>query len=146
MNRPSHLGIHRSHVIDRLAQQIEHPPQRRFPHRHRHRRSGIHHFHAAGHTVGASQRHRPHLAAAEMLLHLSGHRNPPALEFCIDLQSIIDTRQVLFRERRIEGRSNHLNDFTLIHLYCSVSDSMPAPRRRLEYPAIPKLSASAAPD
>ena len=38
MDRPTPLRHHRPTIINRIPQQIKHPPQRFFPHRHRHRR------------------------------------------------------------------------------------------------------------
>ena len=74
--RPVLLSFHRAAPVDRLAQQVEHPPKYLRANRHGHRPAGVQDVHAAPQAVGRTQRHAPHTPAAEVLLHLAGQVDP----------------------------------------------------------------------
>ncbi len=57
--------------VDRFAQQVEDPPQRRLAHRHRDRAARVDHLDAAREPVGRVHRHRAHAIVAEVLLDLA---------------------------------------------------------------------------
>ncbi len=57
--------------IDRLAQQVEDPPERHPADRHGDRATGVDHFGAPGQAVGGVHRDRPNAVVAEVLLDLA---------------------------------------------------------------------------
>ena len=57
--------------VDRLAEQVEDPPQRGLADGDRDRGAGVDHLHAACEAVGDVHRHRPHAVIAEVLLDLA---------------------------------------------------------------------------
>ncbi len=72
MDRPA-LGVvcDRFTEVDRLAQQVEDPPQGRAAHGHRDRGSGVDHLAATREPVGRIERDRAHAVIAQVLLHLA---------------------------------------------------------------------------
>src|SRR5439155_1139017 len=82
---PTPLHAHRPAVVDRVAQQVEHPPQRLLAHRHRERPAGVNAVHAAPKPVGRPQRDRPDLAAAQVAGHLADQLDGHAIGGGVDL-------------------------------------------------------------
>src|SRR5579863_5391613 len=73
MNRIALLGFHRSEIVHRLAQHIQHASERRAAHRHRNRFTEVFRIHAAHHALSRLHRHAAHAPFAEMLFNFSYH-------------------------------------------------------------------------
>ena len=71
MNRIVQLGVHRSHLVHRLADHVEHAAQRFGADRHFHRMAQADGFHAAHQAFGGLQRDGAHAALADVLLHFA---------------------------------------------------------------------------
>ena len=108
MDRPAFFDFHRSAIVDRIAQQIEHAAQRCLADGHRHRTAGVDHFHAANHAVGTGQSDAPHAAAAQVLLHFAGEVNFGPLHVGIDRDGVIDLRQMVFGKLHVERGADDL--------------------------------------
>ncbi len=100
VDRPVFFGVDRAAAVDRLAEQVEHAAERRLADRHRHRAAGVDALHAADQAVGAAQGDAADAAAAEVLLHFAGEVDLHALVIGIDLDGVVNRRQVLFGEIR----------------------------------------------
>ena len=71
MNRPQKFGLNLLAAIDRLADDINEPPQRIRADGHRDRRAGIDGLHAAHEAVGRIHRNGADAVLAKMLLHFA---------------------------------------------------------------------------
>jgi IS4 transposase len=67
----SALGVHRAHLVDRLAEHVQHAAERLGPDRHRDRRAEVDRLHAAHHAVGGLHRDAADAVLAEVLLDLA---------------------------------------------------------------------------
>jgi hypothetical protein len=65
------LGIHRAHLVHRLADHVEHPAQRLGTHGHFHGMAQADGLHAAHQALGGLQRDGAHAAFADVLLHFA---------------------------------------------------------------------------
>ncbi len=112
MDRTALFHIDRPPVVHRVPQQVKHPAQRLLADRHGDRPAGVQHFHAPAESVGRAQRHRPHLAAAQMLLHFAGQTDAGAVVLHVDLDGVVDFRQLIFGKLRIKRRADDLRDLS----------------------------------
>ena len=71
MNRVALRGIHRTHLVHRLADHVQHAAQRFLAHRHGHRLAQALGLHAAHQSVGRLQRDGAHAALANVLRHFA---------------------------------------------------------------------------
>ncbi len=110
VDRPALVGVDRAAAVDRLAEQIEHAAQRGLADGHRDRRAGVDALLAADQAVGAAQGDAADAAAAEVLLHLAGQVELDALVLGVDLDGVVDRRQVAFGELDVERRADDLRD------------------------------------
>ena len=108
VNRPALLGLDRTTPVDRISEQVEDPPKGLLADGHRQRRSRVKHVHAADHAVGAAQGHAADTAATEVLLHFAGHLHRHPLDVGLDLQRVVDLRQLVFGKLGIKGRTDDL--------------------------------------
>ena len=113
VDRVMQLGIHRAHFVHRLADDVEHPPQRFRPHRHHHRLAQADSRHAAHQALGGLQRDGADAALADVLLHLADD-----IDGAGDRESLaghadrgIHQRNLSFRKFAVHGRSGHLDHF-----------------------------------
>ncbi len=114
VDRPALLGKDRTEAVDGLADQVEHAAEGLDAHRHAHRRAGVEDGGAALETVGGAQSDGAHAAAAEMLGDLAPERLLDGLAEHraghFDAQGVVDPRQMVFRELRVQGRADDLSD------------------------------------
>ena len=103
-------GVDRAAAVDRVAEQVEDPAQRLAADRHAHRAAGVDHRHAADQAVGRAQGHATDAVAAEVLLDLARQVDLDPLDLALDLQGVVDVRQVPFVELGVERRADHLGD------------------------------------
>ncbi len=83
-------------------------PSVALPDGHRHRGAGIDAFLAADHAVGAAQGDAADAAAAQVLLHFAGEVDLDPLVLAVDLDGVVDRRQMGFGEFDVERRADHL--------------------------------------
>ena len=72
VDRAALVGLDRAALVDRAAEHVHDAPERALAHRHRDRRAGVCHLHAAAQAVGGAERDAAHDAVAELLLDLEG--------------------------------------------------------------------------
>ena len=114
MDRPALRGGDRAiRKVHRFAEDVHDPAERRGPDRHRDRRAGVDHRHAAAHAVGGLHRDRPHAVLPEVLLDLrddvddvAGVRLPGR-----DPDGAVDGGKLPAGEFDVDHGSNHLDDF-----------------------------------
>ena len=75
-------------------------------------RAGIDAIHAAAKAVGAAQRHRPHPAAAQVLLHFADQVHRDAVVGAVDGDGVVDLGKLVLGELGVEGRADDLGDFS----------------------------------
>ena len=110
MNRILALGFDGSHLVDRLADDIDDAAQARLPDRNRNRAPSIFRRHAANHAVRGLQRNRTHAAFAEMLLHFDDDidRCRHIEAFTRDVQRLVNRRLFAFVEFHVDCRTDDL--------------------------------------
>ena len=72
VDRAALVGLDRADLVDRAAEHVHDAAERARADRHRDRRAGVRHLHAAAQAVGGAQRDAAHHAVAELLLDLEG--------------------------------------------------------------------------
>src|SRR5690606_3103486 len=105
---PRFLGLDRADLVDRLAEHVHDPAQRRRTHRHRHRTPGVLGHQVALEAVGGTQRDRAHHAIAELLLHLEGDLR------ALHLQRVVHLRHVVAWELDVDDGADDLDDLALV--------------------------------
>ena len=101
----------RTLLVDRLAEDIENPAQRRLADGHRDGAPRVHDIHAPLHAVGRAHRHGANLGAADVLLHL-GNQVDLAARFGLadKAQRVVDLRQMPRVELHVQHGSDDLDD------------------------------------
>ncbi len=111
MNREMFFGGDRAHVIDRLAQHIEHAAERLLAHGNGDGLAEIVGFHAANQTVGRLHGDGAHTAFADVLRHFGGDidlsRNVVA--FAGYANGVVDLGNVTFGKLDFDGGSGDLD-------------------------------------
>src|SRR5262249_51185908 len=115
MNGIALLGRDRPHAVYRLAHDIEDTPQHLTAHWHGDRLSCILDRHATRQAIGGLHSHSPHGRFAQVLGHLGRDLGILAIHLAVDLQGIVDGRQIAARKLHVHDRSNDLDDFTCAH-------------------------------
>ncbi len=92
VDRPALLGLARSLLVDRAADDREHAPERLAPHRHRDRAAGVERLHPAHHAVGGFHRDAAHPVLAQVLRHLEHHLELAHLARVVHLDGVVDRR------------------------------------------------------
>ena len=112
MDGPLLLGIHRTHVVHRLADDVHHAAQRLVSHRNFDAVAQADGFHAAHHAVGGLQRDGAHAAFADVLRHFHHHvdRHGRVEAFAGDVNRRVDDGNLVLGELNVHGRAGHLND------------------------------------
>ena len=101
------LRVHGVAAVDRLADHVEHAPERAGTDRHRDAAAVRLHGHTAGQTLAARQHNAAHAVAADMLRDLH-HKRVPAL---LHGQRLFDLRQLFcFVKRHIHNGARNLHD------------------------------------
>ena len=95
VNRKPLLDIHRSAIVDRLAEQIENPPQSLLAHGNRDRAAGVDGVHSAHEAVRGLHRHASYDVVAEHLRDLDGQRLPLHIRYMYGVQNL---RQLIRRK------------------------------------------------
>ena len=104
--------------VDRLAEHVENPAEGSLADWNGDRTAGILDSHPADDGVGRRHRHRAHLVAADVLLHLDDDVNGDArIGLLTDAESVVKLGQVLGLEFDVEHGSDDLHDFTKIRLF-----------------------------
>ena len=103
------FGLHRSLVVNRLAQHVHDPAQGRCTHRHRNRRMGVTDLHVPLQSFGRSHRDGAHHAVAQLLLHFQRKA------IFINAQRIINFRHRPAWELDIHHRADDLHDIARTH-------------------------------
>ncbi len=125
MNRIALLGVHRTHLVHRLADHVQHAAQRFLAHRHRHRLAQALGFHAAHQTVGGLQRDGAHAALADVLRHFANDvdRVGNVEAFAGDADRRADDGNLPFGKLHVDGRSGHLDHFSDYMFVATVIES-----------------------
>ena len=113
-------GLDRRGGIDGFAQDVENPAQGARPDRHGDRLAQAHNRHAAAQTIGAGHRDRAHPTVARLSLHFA-HQLAAVVE--LDLQGVVDVRQILEGELHVHHRADDLDQFTDCAAFCHVCRS-----------------------
>ena len=107
MDRQGVLARNIALLVDRIAENVEDAPEGDFADRYRDRAAGVEHGNAAGEAVGRRHRDRADPVVAEVLLDLAGER---LQAFALDLDGVVDARQLARRELDVHDRSGDLDD------------------------------------
>ena len=118
VDRPALDAVrNRRTVVDRVAEHVENSSERSLADWNRDRAAGVLDFHPADDGVGRRHRHRAHLVAADVLLHLDDDVNVGAgIGLLTDAQSVVKLGQVLGLEFDVEHGSDDLDHLPEIHL------------------------------
>ena len=90
-----------------MAEDVEHATQGGFADRHGDRGTGVHGVDAAGQAVRRGHGHGPDPVVAEVLLDLADER---LLALALDLDGVVDGRQLAGRELDVDDGSGDLDD------------------------------------
>ena len=101
---------HRATIVDRIAKQVEHAAERFRPDWHAQGPAGVDDVFTTDHAVGAAQGHTPHLAAAQVLLHLADQVQRDALLLGVDADGVVDRRNAVLGELDVKRRADDLRD------------------------------------
>ena len=112
MDRPALRRVDRATVVDRLASEIEDAAEGFLADRHGEGSAGVEAGAAADHAVGAAEGDAAHLAAAEMLLDFPDEVDGYPLRLMVDLDGVVDRRDRVLGELRVERRPDDLGDMT----------------------------------
>ena len=107
-----HIGGQLLAAVDGLAQDVEHPAQDLFAHRHLDGVAGGGHFHAAGQAFAGCQHDAPDGVAA----HVLGNFHHPLAAVHSDGQGLTDAGQGQFFKGNIHNRARDLYDFACIQV------------------------------
>jgi hypothetical protein len=120
-------GIHRTHFIYGLAENVHHAAQCFRPDRHLHGMAQADRLHSAHQPFGGLQGDRAHAALADVLLRLQNDidRLRHVKAFADDANGGVHRGDLTFRELAVHGRSGHLDysayDMSVcaaFHLFC----------------------------
>src|SRR5947207_15894535 len=113
MNRIALLVRNVAEIVDRLADNIHHPAESAFAHRHGDWPYPVGRFHSAHHAVSRQHRNGAHAAFPEVLLYFGNHVDWFGHLETIgsNLQLLIDRRQVFLSELNVNYGANNLHDF-----------------------------------
>ena len=95
MDRPALVGVDVALLVDRLAEQVEDPAERRLADGHCDRPAGVADLRAPCQAVGRVHRHGAHPVVAQVLLHLADERLLLAVTLDVDLERVVDVGQVV---------------------------------------------------
>ena len=107
VDRQRDLGDDGALAVDRVAEDVEHATERRLADRHRDRRAGVTDVDAAGETVRGRHRDGADPVVAEVLLDLADER---LQALALDLDGVVDARQLAGRELDVHDGSGDLDD------------------------------------
>ncbi len=110
---PLGVGRNRRAAVHRLAQHVEDPAQGVLADRHRDRAARVGGRHPADQPVGGGHRHRAHLVAADVLLHLGHQLHPVAVlpgTRLVDPERRVQLGQALRRELHVDDGTDDLDD------------------------------------
>ena len=112
MNGPLLSRIHRTHVVHRLADDVQHAAQRLVADRNFDAVAQADGLHAAHHAVGGLQRDGAHAAFADVLRHFHHHVDGDAgiKAFAGDVDGRVDDGNLVLGKLNVDGRSGHLDD------------------------------------
>ena len=140
MDRPVLLGVDRPiGEVHRLAEHVQHAAERRRADRHRDRRAGVAHPHAALHAVGRLHRHRAHAVLAQVLLHLGDDVDLLAgRQRRDDANRVVDRGQMAALELDVDDGADDLDDLADICSCCCAicSRCSAAAGSSVRYPAL----------
>ena len=125
VDRVASLALHGALAVDRLADDVEEPPERVLSDGHRDRAAGVGHLHAASQAVGGLHRDGAHPVVPEVLLHLR-RDFLAALVLALHGEGVVDLGQLALLEAHVEDGTDDLDDlarpgrFLLLHgcLHC----------------------------
>ena len=135
VNRPALVRLDRAvGEVDRLAEHVEHTTERLGPDRHRDGGASVGRRHAPLHPVGRRHRHGADAILTQMLLDLRGD-DDVLTTWCrrVDLQRVVDRRQVSTLELHVQHRSDDLDNLAhtrvcVCHAYLGIT-MRPRPTR-----------------
>jgi hypothetical protein len=107
------LGLHGAEAVHGVAQNVDHPAQRRVTHRDGDRSLQIDHLQAALQSLGGLHGHGPHAALSQVLGHLGGDGARLATGSGLHPDRIQDGGEVPALEGDIDHRADDLDDFSL---------------------------------
>src|SRR5580698_11486916 len=119
MNGPFLRGIHRTHVVHRLADDVHDAAQGFISHRNFHAVAQADCLHPAHHAVGGLQRDGADAAFADMLRYFHHHvdRDGSGKAFAGDVDGRVDDGNLVLGELNVDGWAGHLDDVAY-HLRC----------------------------
>ena len=127
MDRPARIVLDRVALVDRLAEEVEEPTQRLLPDRDGDRPAGVDDHIAAPEALGGVHRHGLHPVVAQVLLDLEHEVDgvaPVALRH-LDLEGVVDLREVLVGKGDVHDDARHLLDRTDPTVSVVISHSSP---------------------
>ena len=107
VDRVAAIAFHGALAVDRLADDVEEPAERRLADRHGDRPAGGDRLHPAAQAVGRGHRDRAHPVVSEVLLHLGDHF---AAVLALDDERVVDLGEVALFELDVEDRADDLDD------------------------------------
>jgi hypothetical protein len=116
VDRPALVELDLTGVVDRVAEQVEDSPERPLTHGHGDGPAGVADGRAAREAVGGVHRHRAHAVVTKVLLNLEHEPALARLHLLVlgllhvelDLERVVDLRQVIRRERHLDDHPLHL--------------------------------------
>ena len=119
MNRPAQFAFDRTiGIVNRLAEHVQHTPQRLGAHGHRDGTTLVGRRHAALQTVGRLHRDRAHAVLTEVLLDFDDDVDFDIAGFAGDAERVVDRRQMSVRELDVHHGADDLNDLANLHCFC----------------------------
>jgi len=103
VDRPALGGLHGTiGEVDRLAEHVQHPPERGRPDRHHDGRARVDRLHPALQAVGRLHGHRAHAVLAQVLLDLRDDVDRLALHVTDDPDRVVQPGQVALLELDVD--------------------------------------------
>ena len=105
------VRLDRAALVDRATEHVHHAAEHGGADRHRDRRAGVAHLHAALQAVRGAERDGAHDAVAELLLDLEGEALlGQRVAAVLEDQRIVDLRHRFARELDVDDRADGLDD------------------------------------
>src|SRR5262249_37075237 len=112
VNGPKFLGVHWPATVDWLAEQVEYAAKRFLADGNLDGLAGVQHVHAAHQPVRRSECNRTDSIPAQVLLNFAGQVDFHALVITVNLERVIDFRQMPFLKFGVKRRADDLHNLS----------------------------------
>ena len=109
MDRPAHVTGDRAQAVERLTEDVEHPPEDTLAYRHGDGRTTVDCFESSSQSLGWTHGDTPNPVIAELLLDLDDQVDASGDDH---LDRVVHLRGESRRKRYIDHRSEHLHHFS----------------------------------